>query len=351
MKKIKSIFNAVVAWVLIFAMSFQVVPVFAQDNSYLTLISEMMSEFSERHHIAGEEWIYTFHADGTLTIHPESQNFIISLNNDGEVFVTSIDTSVILVDGDFSFSVNSPVQSFQSSMKGASQTNTAHIITLREFNDGALEVDVLNENGEKVNSITGESVTSISVENISHYLAPQNFNNEYAFEPAAAIIVIPISVILALLATTVIFILGTMITGPTAIVGNADVRRSLENLGSGAIAMGRDLVSAVSAVFSTTLNATNINANFHLHHIVAQSSPSALPARNVLNSVTPVIGINSSTNLVPLRASFHSRLHTTAYYNAINALLHSSTGNRNSILVRMDVARVILVTASNAIPF
>ena len=70
---------------------------------------------------------------------------------------------------------------------------------------------------------------------------------------------------------------------------------------------------------------------YAVHHIVAQASPHAAPAREVLKSV----GINPVTyglNLAVIPEKKHYSLHTIEYYNYINRRLENLTGDRNAIM-------------------
>ena len=65
------------------------------------------------------------------------------------------------------------------------------------------------------------------------------------------------------------------------------------------------------------------------HHIVAQGSmnPDAVAARVIL--AASGVGINTEPNLVSLPYRVHRRLHTNAYYLAVNDILQASY-NRNA---------------------
>ena len=70
---------------------------------------------------------------------------------------------------------------------------------------------------------------------------------------------------------------------------------------------------------------------YAVHHIVAQASPHAAPAREVLKSV----GINPVTYgliLAVIPEKKHYSLHTIEYYNYINRRLENLTGDRNAIM-------------------
>lgn len=58
----------------------------------------------------------------------------------------------------------------------------------------------------------------------------------------------------------------------------------------------------------------------HIHHIVAKADKRAKKSQDILENV----GITVSTderNLVPLKDRFHQRLHTNAYFEAVDACL------------------------------
>lgn len=77
------------------------------------------------------------------------------------------------------------------------------------------------------------------------------------------------------------------------------------------------------------------------HHIVAKQAAKAEPARVVLWSV----GINPTTdmrNRVDLKERFHQKLHTTAYYNAVNAVLKPFNGNETMVTNVLFVLKTLL---------
>ncbi|TAL80476.1 MAG: hypothetical protein EPN75_07110 [Beijerinckiaceae bacterium] len=67
------------------------------------------------------------------------------------------------------------------------------------------------------------------------------------------------------------------------------------------------------------------------HHIVAGSAPDALAARTVLQNYG--IGINDAENGVFLPAEQHARLHTNAYYNAVNNALANAKSQDDVIRI------------------
>ncbi|MFO0228680.1 AHH domain-containing protein, partial [Gemmatimonas sp.] len=59
------------------------------------------------------------------------------------------------------------------------------------------------------------------------------------------------------------------------------------------------------------------------HQIVASGAKRAAPARAVLERFG--IGINDAANGAFLRSGVHARIHTNAYYDAVNSALSQAT--------------------------
>ena len=72
-------------------------------------------------------------------------------------------------------------------------------------------------------------------------------------------------------------------------------------------------------VAASVSRSANRNEQLHDHHIVAQSSPNAEVAREVLKKVG--ISVDSGLNRVPIRATTHQRLHTAEYYLTVNTVI------------------------------
>jgi len=66
----------------------------------------------------------------------------------------------------------------------------------------------------------------------------------------------------------------------------------------------------------------NKNCGCQIHHLAAQNSPKAGPARRFLRKAG--IPVNDPRNLIPLLTDFHQLLHTDAYYNAVNQILQDA---------------------------
>lgn len=90
-----------------------------------------------------------------------------------------------------------------------------------------------------------------------------------------------------------------------------------------------------------------------IHHIVAQRAPQAQPSRNILSEA----GINYRTdtrNLIPLKESFHQRLHTQLYYDLVNIAMFNakaSAGNlKTNVTATLAGIRVVLNTINRFFP-
>ena len=70
---------------------------------------------------------------------------------------------------------------------------------------------------------------------------------------------------------------------------------------------------------------------YAVHHIVAQASPHAAPAREVLKSVD-INPVTYGLNLAVIPEKKHYSLHAIEYYNYINRRLENLTGDRNAIM-------------------
>ena len=134
-----------------------------------------------------------------------------------------------------------------------------------------------------------------------------------------------------------------IVTAATAAIVAAEVSRAQHNANSGtragnppsSAAAGQATAPRVGAPATTWSNVrADINSRVaanprqddnsrHLHHIVPQGHWRAQPARDVLTAV----GINYRTdprNLVPLRTSPHSHMHTYPYIDMVNRhILHA----------------------------
>ena len=77
----------------------------------------------------------------------------------------------------------------------------------------------------------------------------------------------------------------------------------------------------------------------HAHHIVAAGDPRADPARTVLGNAG--MDINSGFNGVFLDPSQHARIHTNAYYSAVNGVLSGATGYAD-VATRLTGMRVLI---------
>ena len=157
---------------------------------------------------------------------------------------------------------------------------------------------------------------------------------------------------LALLGYAAIVGLCLLITGVT--LSTPEAQRALSEA-SQSIAIGFDnLVSTLTDAFSQPFaqsqsdskaeekDATNTRPPRRdpIHHIVAQYSPRALPAQEVLESV----GINrfiDPANLVQLPAFYHYRIHSDFYYEYVNEVIVTANqvGGREGVYLALMVLK------------
>ena len=68
-----------------------------------------------------------------------------------------------------------------------------------------------------------------------------------------------------------------------------------------------------------------VRTPIHLHHIIARNAAPAQQARTIYHLYWPHPSeIDNPRNLIGIRASLHSRLHTTLYYNTVNAIMFAA---------------------------
>ena len=148
------------------------------------------------------------------------------------------------------------------------------------------------------------------------------------FEP----ITISLAAVLAIAKAVVsIFVLAYVICLITRILTDRgfqrDISTALSKLGAAIKAKVKNVVVAIVAAY--VIAKTFIDNNrYEVHHIVAQSSARAAPARKQLKAVG--IGIHSSTNKVAIKYNLHKRLHTNNYYDAVNAAIDKAYNGSSS---------------------
>ena len=93
-----------------------------------------------------------------------------------------------------------------------------------------------------------------------------------------------------------------------------------------------------------------------VHHIVAQSSPYAAPAQDVLRKTG--ISVNSAENTVEIKTSLHRRLHTYVYYGIVNAATQlaykvgkTPKEKKNNVVTTLRVIGTILSATSKILPY
>lgn len=81
-----------------------------------------------------------------------------------------------------------------------------------------------------------------------------------------------------------------------------------------------DMGKVLSEKFSQIRERPKYKHLKEVHHIVAQNSPYASEAREIIKKVN--ITVNSKINLISLKTGLHKRVHTTFYYRTINKLMN-----------------------------
>jgi hypothetical protein len=85
-----------------------------------------------------------------------------------------------------------------------------------------------------------------------------------------------------------------------------------------------------------------------IHHIIAKADSRASIARNILLKYT---FLDDSRNLVAMKYELHKRLHTLAYYTAVNVWISTwDIGGQSSFFTGLSIANSILFSMNLAIP-
>lgn len=108
--------------------------------------------------------------------------------------------------------------------------------------------------------------------------------------------------------------------------------------------VGRDEIwvhNACSKLLTASLARAGIvkQAGEHAHHIVAGKKDLADPARKVLDKFG--IGIDDAVNGIPLPGNYHARLHTTEYFNAVNAALEKATSRSEAEAALQSIGKAL----------
>ena len=101
----------------------------------------------------------------------------------------------------------------------------------------------------------------------------------------------------------------------------------------------------VAASFAKAKSVGPYRSNEESHHIVAQNDRRAIPAATILNMIYPR-GVNDAANIVSIKTSLHRRLHSNAYYIAVNFLIVSAYDLANG---DVDQQRLNVQNTLNAI--
>ena len=124
------------------------------------------------------------------------------------------------------------------------------------------------------------------------------------------------------------------------------------NIGTAVKARFESVVIAIVAAYAIAKTLSEKN-KYEVHHIVAQSSWQAAPARTQLKAVG--IGIQSSTNKVSIKYNLHKRLHTATYYTSVNEAIDEAynsgtSGAKQRITDTLNAIKNVLLTISASTP-
>jgi RHS repeat-associated protein len=108
-------------------------------------------------------------------------------------------------------------------------------------------------------------------------------------------------------------------------------------IGSGA----RMAVAGSSRLLGRALVASGLlrPARSAAHHIVADGAARAAPARQILQRFN--VDVNSAGNGLFLPAGQHARIHTNAYYDAVNEALSQATNRQQVMEILKDIGRQV----------
>lgn len=204
--------------------------------------------------------------------------------------------------------------------------------------------------------ISPNTSTGIIGNAISHNLYAYALNNPIMFTSPDARFAVSISIagILITLAVALIAVYSIQVL-------QVDFVNQFNTAAASLIGEVGQIAASLRDAIAVVLSNTNANhrestrTSNHVHHIVARTHQRAQSARNIYflywNSIDNII------NLVSLRSSFHSRLHTNAYFDAVNAILRTANNNSYTVTNRgthvsnaMHGIRVLLVAANNLAP-
>ena len=99
------------------------------------------------------------------------------------------------------------------------------------------------------------------------------------------------------------------------------IDNAIDNLKSNVKNKILTVITAIVAAYALA-KTMNPNNRYEVHHIVAQTSIKAKPARNILKKVG--IGIQDTRNKVLIKYNLHKRLHTKDYYSYVNTTMETA---------------------------
>ena len=197
---------------------------------------------------------------------------------------------------------------------------------------------------------------------ISHNLYAYALNNPIAnmVEPASATVATVILTFLFIIGTVTVsfFLLSQFFARNQFVQWQNTFMTAIDSLGSQILSItdarrfGQEVMNRVRAASDAVRTGQRTGA--HNHHIVARTHTRAAHARTIYHHYW--FSIDNSINLVAIRQSLHSRLHTNMYFDTVNAIMDRANGGLHNttrftiVSGAMNRMRNVLLAASNMSP-
>jgi len=201
------------------------------------------------------------------------------------------------------------------------------------------------------------NVTKSVLQNVFAYCCnyPINQKDYTGFEPitisTSAIVAIVVAVVSVVVLVFVIYAITKILSDPNF---QKSVSTALSRVGNRVKLEFQTVVVAIVAAHAIAKTLSS-NEKKEVHHIVAQFALRAAPARKILKNKRVNIGINSSTNKAAIKYNLHKRLHTNAYYDAVNAAIKKaynsgSSGAKQRVTDMLNAIKDMLFKISETTP-
>lgn len=170
------------------------------------------------------------------------------------------------------------------------------------------------------------------------------YNNPVSYSDPYGYFVITISTVVAvgsfLICTYLVAAVGTYMINEYGRQFASGINSIYNSFGGAVSSALKQLQKALTEAASKA-NTRNYKHPTNNHHIVAQNAPRAVPAKTQYLNVWKN-GINHSRNLVTIKTSLHVHLHTTPYYDSVNAIIAIAYGNAAYRTSRMTTAMTLM---------